>query len=168
MTAGLKLCKKRNRKSSLSRPGTLKISKLLKMSSLNWTESPIRYQNTGPPWHCSILTLEKVIERVREYFVTRIKALRVPNANAQHIQQTGFLRMKELFLFMAHHSIQLTDEIAQAYVNTMRWYYLSHFQRYHRSLEKLKMHVMEKYDTLGQEDSTKRSGLGFLFPLWLR
>lgn len=76
--------------------------------------------------------------------------------------------MKELFLFMAHHSIQLTDEIAQAYVNTMRWYYLSHFQRYHRSLEKLKMHVMEKYDTLGQEDSTKRSGLGFLFPLWLR
>ncbi|RPB28946.1 Vps52-domain-containing protein [Terfezia boudieri ATCC MYA-4762] len=101
----------------------------------------------------------KVIERVREYFVTRIKALRVPNANAQHIQQTGFLRMKELFLFMAHHSSQLTDEIAQAYINTMRWYYLSHFQRYHRSLEKLKVHIMEKYDTVGHEDLTKRSTL---------
>ena len=84
--------------------------------------------------------------------------LRVPNANVQHIQQSGFLKMKELFLFMAKHCIQLSDEIAQAYINTMRWYYLSHFQRYLRALEKLKVHVMEKYDTLGQEDFTKRSG----------
>ena len=66
--------------------------------------------------------------------------------------------MKELFLFMAKHCIQLSDEIAQAYINTMRWYYLSHFQRYLRALEKLQIHVMEKYDTLGQEDFTKRSG----------
>ena len=48
MTAGLKLCKKQKRKSGLSRPGTLKISKLFKMSNLNLKESPIRYQNSGP------------------------------------------------------------------------------------------------------------------------
>ena len=102
----------------------------------------------------------KVIERAREYFVTRIKALRVPNTNAQHIQQHGFLRMKDLFLFMANRSTKLTDEIAQAYINTMRWYYLSHFQRYHKVLEKLKIHRMEKYDTLGHEDLTKRKGSG--------
>ncbi|KAF8455026.1 Sac2 family-domain-containing protein [Kalaharituber pfeilii] len=101
----------------------------------------------------------KVIERAKEYFVTRIKALRVPNANAQHIQQHGFLRMKELFLFMAKHNSQLTDEIAQAYINTMRWYYLSHFQRYHRALEKLKLHLMEKYDLLGNEDLSKRNAI---------
>lgn len=113
-----------------------------------------------------MLTLQQVIERVREYFVTRIKALRVPNANAQHIQQNGFLRMKELLFFMARYNTQLTDEIAQAYINTMRWYYLSHFQRYHKFLEKLKVHVMEKYDTLGQDDLNKRSGLSFPFPLY--
>ena len=66
--------------------------------------------------------------------------------------------MKELLLFMAKHCIQLSDEIAQAYINTMRWYYLSHFQRYLRALEKLRIHVMEKYGTLGQEGLTKRSG----------
>ena len=44
----------------------------------------------------------------------------------------------------------------------MRWYYLSHFQRYLRALEKLKIHVMEKYDILGQEDLTKRSGSDIL------
>ncbi|KAI5785101.1 Sac2 family-domain-containing protein [Peziza echinospora] len=101
----------------------------------------------------------KAIERIREYFVTRIKALRVPNTNAQHIHQNGFLKMKELFDFMANHNVLLADEIGQAYINTMRWYYHSHFQRYHKALEKLKLHMIEKYDALGHEDLSKRGAL---------
>lgn len=65
--------------------------------------------------------------------------------------------MKELFVFMAVHHKPLADEIAQAYVYTMRWYYLSHFQRYHRSLDKMKLHIMDKNDTLGHEESARRS-----------
>ena len=64
--------------------------------------------------------------------------------------------MKELFDFMANHNVLLADEIGQAYINTMRWYYHSHFQRYHKALEKLKLHMIEKYDALGHEDLSKR------------
>ncbi|CUS09488.1 unnamed protein product [Tuber aestivum] len=99
----------------------------------------------------------KAIERVRDFFVARIKAIRVPGANAQVIQQSGFLRYKALFQFMANHHVQLADEIGQAYINTMRWYYLSHFTRYHRSLEKLRLHVMDKHDVVGQEEPARRS-----------
>ncbi|PUU79055.1 Sac2 family-domain-containing protein [Tuber borchii] len=101
----------------------------------------------------------KAIERVRDFFVTRIKAIRVPGANAQVIQQSGFLRYKALFQFMANHHVQLADEIGQAYINTMRWYYLSHFTRYHKSLEKLKLHVMDKHDVVGQEEPARRNNL---------
>ncbi|RPB03669.1 Vps52-domain-containing protein [Choiromyces venosus 120613-1] len=99
----------------------------------------------------------KAIERVRDFFVARIKAIRVPGANAQVIQQSGFLRYKALFQFMANHHVQLADEIGQAYINTMRWYYLNHFTRYHKSLEKLKLHVMDKHDVVGQEEPVRRS-----------
>ncbi|KAG0638225.1 Sac2 family-domain-containing protein [Tuber brumale] len=101
----------------------------------------------------------KAIERVRDFFVARIKAIRVPGANVQAIQQSGFLRYKALFQFMASHHVQLADEIGQAYVNTMRWYYLSHFTRYHKSLEKLRLHVMDKHDVVGQEEPTRRNNI---------
>ncbi|KAL7275223.1 Vacuolar protein sorting-associated protein 52 [Rhizina undulata] len=101
----------------------------------------------------------KAIERVRDFFVQKIKSIRIPGANAQMIQQNGFLRYKELFQFMASHHEQLAEEITQAYINTMRWYYLSHFQRYHKILEKSKMHVMDKNDTLGMEEPARRNNL---------
>ncbi|PWW74393.1 Vps52-domain-containing protein [Tuber magnatum] len=101
----------------------------------------------------------KAIERVRDFFVARIKAIRVPGANAQVIQQSGFLRYKALFQFMANHHVQLADEIGQAYTNTMRWYYLSHFTRYHKSLEKLRLHVMDRHDVVGQEEPARRHNL---------
>jgi len=58
---------------------------------------------------------------------------------------------------MANHHVQLADEIGQAYINTMRRYYLSHFTRYHKSLEKSKLHVMDKHDVVGQEEPARRS-----------
>ncbi|KAJ6257037.1 Vacuolar protein-sorting-associated protein [Drechslerella dactyloides] len=101
----------------------------------------------------------RAIERLRDYFVSKIKSLRIPNTNAQIIQQNGFLRYKELYGFMARHHPQLADEIGQAYINTMRWYYVSHFQRYQKALEKLKLHAIEKSDLLGLEDTSRRGPL---------
>lgn len=75
------------------------------------------------------------------------------------IQQSAFIRYKDLFQFIVNHHAQLAEEIAQAYINTMRWYYLSNFQRYHKSLEKLKVHVMEKNDVLGQDEQAKKGVL---------
>jgi len=60
---------------------------------------------------------------------------------------------------MANHHAQLAEEIVQAYTNTMRWYYSTHFQRYHKTFEKLKLHVMDKNDVLGYEEAARKGGL---------
>lgn len=86
-----------------------------------------------------------------------IKSLRIPNSNVQVVQKTAFLKYKELFVFMSKHHPQLADEIAQAYVNTMRWYYLYHFTRYQKSLEKIKLIILDKTDLIGYEEPAKRS-----------
>jgi hypothetical protein len=51
----------------------------------------------------------------------------------------------------------LAGEICQAYLNTMRWYYLNQFTRYQRALEKLKLHSLDKNDVLGHEDTSRRT-----------
>ena len=60
---------------------------------------------------------------------------------------------------MENHHTLLAEEIAQAYTNTMRWYYSKHFQRYHKTFEKLKLHVMDKNDVLGHEEAARKGGI---------
>lgn len=96
------------------------------------------------------------IERIRDFLVSQIKALRSPNINAQIIQQRAFVAYKDLYIFLAKHHAQLADEIAQAYINTMRWYYLSHFTRYRLALEKIPLYIVDKHDALG--DQTNQRG----------
>lgn len=62
------------------------------------------------------------------------------------------MKYKELYAFLARHQRKLAEEIGQAYVNTMRWYYLNHFTRYENALKQIKLHVMDKSDVLGQLD----------------
>ncbi|KAL0264784.1 Vacuolar protein sorting-associated protein 52 [Diplodia seriata] len=97
------------------------------------------------------LSMNKAVERVRDYIVAQIKALRSPSINAQVIQQQGFLKFKDLYAFLSRHQKKLADELCQAYVNTMRWYYLNHFTRYHQALQKLKLHVIDQHDAMGSE-----------------
>ena len=93
----------------------------------------------------------KAVERIRDFVVAQIKALRSPNINAQVIQQNSFLRYKDVFAFLARHNSELAEEITQAYVNTMRWYYSSHFSRYKSAVEKLRLHTIDQTYTLGPE-----------------
>ncbi|KAK0628043.1 Vacuolar protein sorting-associated protein 52 A [Lasiodiplodia hormozganensis] len=97
----------------------------------------------------------KAVERVRDYIVAQIKALRSPSINAQIIQQQGFLKYKDLYAFLARHQKKLADELCQAYVNTMRWYYLNHFTRYHEALQKVKLHVIDQHDAMGSENQRR-------------
>ncbi|KAF1939803.1 Vps52-domain-containing protein [Clathrospora elynae] len=100
----------------------------------------------------------RAVERIRDYIVAQIKAIRSPSINAQVIQQQAFLRYKDLYAFLAKHQPELAQQIAQAYVYTMRWYYLNHFTRYRTALEKIKVHAMDKYDVLGEDPSARRGG----------
>lgn len=100
----------------------------------------------------------KAVERIRDYLVSQIKALRSPNINAQIIQQKNLVKFKDLYSFLSRAHPTLTEEIMQAYINTMRWYYLSNFTRYHQALEKLKIHTTDRNDLLGGDPSSQRSG----------
>ena len=95
--------------------------------------------------------------RIRDFLVAQIKALRSPNINAQIIQQAGFLKFKDLFTFLHRHHDKLANEIALAYMNTMRWYYMTQFGRYVKSLGKVKLHVLDKNDGIGQEDVSRKT-----------
>ncbi|KNG87517.1 GARP complex subunit (Sac2) [Aspergillus nomiae NRRL 13137] len=78
---------------------------------------------------------KKAVERIRDYLVSQIRALRSPNINAQIIQQQRL-----------------------AYINTMRWYYLSHFTRYLQALEKIKVYPSDRNEVLGGDPSAPKSG----------
>ncbi|PNY23998.1 Vacuolar protein sorting-associated protein [Tolypocladium capitatum] len=99
----------------------------------------------------------KAVERIRDFLVAQIKALRSPHINAQIIQQQNFLKFKDLYTFLNKHHATLADEISLAYMNTMRWYYLNQFGRYEKALGKIKLHVLDRNDTLGHEDTTRRA-----------
>ncbi|OCT54168.1 Vacuolar protein sorting-associated protein 52 A [Cladophialophora carrionii] len=98
----------------------------------------------------------KALERIRDYIVAQIKALRSPNINAQVIQQQTFLRYKDLYAFLARNHPVLAEEIGQAYVNTMRWYYSSHFSRYQQALSSLQIHAFDLHDLLGSDPALAR------------
>ena len=54
---------------------------------------------------------------------------------------------------MAKRQPQLGVEVAQAYSNTMRWYYTSYFTQYHAAISKLKLFITDGKYVLG-EDTT--------------
>lgn len=101
--------------------------------------------------------VNKALERIRDFLVAQIKALRSPNINAQIIQQQHFVRYKDLYAFLHKHHPKLAEEIGQAYMNTMRWYFLNQFTRYKSALEKVKIHLIDKHDVLGADDGTRKS-----------
>jgi vacuolar protein sorting-associated protein 52 len=98
----------------------------------------------------------KAVERIRDYVVAQIKALRSPSINAQIIQHNSFLKYKDVFAFLARREPVLGEEISQAYINTMRWYYSSQFTRYKAALDKLTLHPIDQNDSIANESSTTR------------
>ncbi|KAM5438555.1 Vacuolar protein sorting-associated protein 52 [Microsporum ferrugineum] len=103
---------------------------------------------------------EKAVERIRDYLVTQIKAIRSPNMNAQVIQQQSLVKYKDLYAYLTTHHPILSEEITQAYVNTMRWYYLSNFTRYSQALDSLKLYSIDRNDLLGGDLSSQRTAHG--------
>ncbi|KAK1092591.1 Vacuolar protein sorting-associated protein 52 [Friedmanniomyces endolithicus] len=99
----------------------------------------------------------KAVERIRDHVVAQIKALRSPNTNAQVIQQNALLRYRNVFGFLSSRQPQLAEEISQAYINTMRWYYSSHFVRYKLALDKLSLYTIDQTDAIALDPASKRS-----------
>ncbi|MCJ1479157.1 hypothetical protein MMC13_007841 [Lambiella insularis] len=99
----------------------------------------------------------KAVERIRDYLVVQVKSLRSPNINAQIIQQRTLLKYKDLYVFLYRHHLPLAEGIAQAYINTMRWYFMNNFTRYRQALEKLSTYQVDRHDALGNDQSVQRA-----------
>lgn len=104
----------------------------------------------------------QAVERIRDYLVSQIKAMRSPNINAQIIQQQRLVRFKDLYSYLSRAHPTITGELTQAYANTMRWYYQSNFSRYLQALEKIKVYPSDRNDVLGGDPSEQRTGIWFL------
>lgn len=101
----------------------------------------------------------QAIERIRDFFVSQIKALRSPSINAQIVQHRGFLAYKDIYGFLTRNHPQLAEEIGQAYINTMRWYYLSNFTRYKVALEKIPLFNVDSHDAVATEQARPKGTL---------
>ncbi|KAL2826786.1 Vps52-domain-containing protein [Aspergillus cavernicola] len=101
---------------------------------------------------------KKATERIRDYLVSQVRALRSPNINAQIIQQQRLVKFKDLYSYISRAHPGLAGEITQAYVNTMRWYYLSHFTRYLQAIAKIKLYPSDRTEVLGGDPNAQKSG----------
>lgn len=84
--------------------------------------------------------------------------MRSPNINSQIIQQQRLVKFKDLYSYLLKVHPKLAGEISQAYINTMRWYYTSHFTRYLQALDKVKVFPPDRNEVLGGDPSTHRTG----------
>lgn len=119
----------------------------------NKVRIPIYFVLTGPR-----LTSAQAVERIRDYLVSQIRAMRSPNINSQIIQQQRLVKFKDLYSYLSKAHPKLAGEISQAYINTMRWYYTSHFTRYLQALDKVKVYPPDRNEVLGGDPSTHRTG----------
>ncbi|CAG8622941.1 11481_t:CDS:10 [Paraglomus brasilianum] len=101
----------------------------------------------------------KASEKIREFLLMKIKSLRIPNTNIQILQQSVLLKYKQLHQFIMERYGEVALEIRQTYVNTMRWYFSNHFERYNKGLQRLQNSITDKGDLIGSDESVKKGGL---------
>lgn len=80
----------------------------------------------------------KAAERVRDFLLDKIKALRKPNSN-RAIQQKVLLKFKALFVFVQENHTPTARELVDTYVALMKDYYFRNFQKYIVSTTKLQV-----------------------------
>ncbi|KAI9322660.1 Sac2 family-domain-containing protein [Dichotomocladium elegans] len=101
----------------------------------------------------------KAASTIRDFFIERINALLVPNTNVQIMQQSVFLKYKELHQFVIDRHHDAAAEIQQTYINALRWYFHNHFERYSKGLVKLQTVTADKTDLIGSEEHGRKGGL---------
>ncbi|GME74832.1 unnamed protein product [[Candida] boidinii] len=86
----------------------------------------------------------KSIERIRDYIILNIKLLRDSNLKPSQLIQKNLIEIKELFQFLKKKHFNLSIELRNAYIYTMRWYYYQNFVKYLHSIEKLNLIKFDK------------------------
>ncbi|KAL2315926.1 GARP complex subunit Vps52 [Schizosaccharomyces pombe] len=95
---------------------------------------------------------DKAIERIRNYIVVTIKMFRQAFVDVFPIRKHRLIANKNYYLFLFKFNRKLALELQRAYINTMNWFYLYHFEQYSRFLDKV--HVL-KGETIRVEEDRK-------------
>ncbi|CAO3607343.1 unnamed protein product [Cunninghamella echinulata] len=133
----------------------LGVNKQMKFVKTNQNKPIKSLRNVGPELEKLRL---KAASTIRDFFVSKIHSLCVPNTNIQIMQQSVFLKYKELHYFVLERHQDAAAEIKQTYINSLRWYFHNHFDRYAKGLSKLQTLTADKSDLIGVEEHTRKSG----------
>ncbi|KAG2196701.1 hypothetical protein INT47_009611 [Mucor saturninus] len=134
----------------------LTINKQMRFVKANQHRPIKALRNVGPELEKLRL---KAAATIRDFFISRIQLLCVPNANIQIMQQSVFLKYKELHFFVLERHHEAAREIRQTYMNSLRWYFSNHFERYSKGLLKLQTTAADKSDLIGVEENVRKGGL---------
>ncbi|KAG0172911.1 hypothetical protein DFQ30_009374 [Apophysomyces sp. BC1015] len=131
----------------------LGINKQMRFVKANQSRPIKALRNVGP--ELEKLRLKAAIT-IRDFFISRIHSLCVPNTNIQIMQQSVFLKYKELHMFLLERHQEAAVEIRQNYINSLRWYFHNHFERYSKGLAKLQAVAADKSDLIGVEENMRK------------
>ncbi|KAJ3216643.1 Vacuolar protein sorting-associated protein 52 [Dinochytrium kinnereticum] len=101
----------------------------------------------------------KASEKIRDFLLKKIEALKAPNTNITIIQQNILLKFKELYWFLLERYSEASVEIRANYCVTVSAYFFASFEKYLKSMSKVQVHkavIADKLDLIGAEESSKR------------
>ncbi|KAI8091254.1 Sac2 family-domain-containing protein [Gilbertella persicaria] len=134
----------------------LMINKQMRFVKANQHRPIKALRNVGPELEKLRL---KAVATIRDFFVAKIQLLSTPNANIQIMQQSVFLKYKEMNYFVLERHHEAAKEIKQTYINALRWYFQNHFERYSKGLQRLQTISADKSDLIGVEENIRKGGL---------
>jgi hypothetical protein len=101
----------------------------------------------------------KAIDKIREFLLHQIHALRKPRTNLQMIQHNILAKFKYMNLFLQTHAWPVFEEVQNMYVETLAKIYAAYFKAYLNGLTPLESTPATKYDLLGIEPERQKSWL---------
>ncbi|CAG8598435.1 20442_t:CDS:10 [Rhizophagus irregularis] len=104
-------------------------------------------------WLAYLTELNKKMTYVKRNQKMNVKAIKDVGPELEK------LRLKALYKFLMERYSEVAVEVMHNYVNTMRWYFFNHFEKYNRELQKLQNPVADKYDMMGYDESVRKGGL---------
>ncbi|OBZ87123.1 Vacuolar protein sorting-associated protein 52 A [Choanephora cucurbitarum] len=133
----------------------LTINKQMRFVKANQHRPIKALENVGPELEKLRL---KAVSTIRDFFVSRIQLLCIPNANIQIMQQSVFLKYKQMHYFVLERHHEAAREIKQTYLHAMTWYFQNHFERYSKGLQRLQTVSADKSDLIGVEENARKGG----------
>ncbi|KAI8355152.1 Sac2 family-domain-containing protein [Blakeslea trispora] len=133
----------------------LTINKQMRFVKANQHRPIKALENVGPELEKLRL---KAVSTIRDFLVSRIQLLCIPNANIQIMQQSVFLKYKQLHYFVLERHHEAAREIKQTYLHAMTWYFQNHFERYSKGLQRLQAVSTDKSDLIGVEENARKGG----------